>query len=36
MGMVFTRLTLAFANALWIGEEQGREKGEVVSALGSV
>lgn len=34
--MVFTRLTLAITNALWIGKEQGREKGEVVGAAGSV
>lgn len=27
---------LPVVNALWIGEEQGREKGEMVSAVGSV
>lgn len=34
--MVFTPLTFAIVSALWIGEEQGRAKGEIVGAVGSV
>lgn len=34
--MVFTPLTLAIVRALWIGEEQGRAKGEIVDAVGGV